>query len=384
VTSERVHVWCIDSPGFGGAELDLVRVLGMLRAQRNCVLHSPQISPQLLQMLEQNGIQAKPEVAVANTARMGLKGLTVAFRRIRRFPDALFVIWCHHLDSNRWLQLALALLRVRYVLVERLLPSNAINLRNSRLTVPIKRFVSKRAHCVVVCGYSQIEHFAALFSIAPSLLRTIPNSRPVQKISDRATALRRNSERLRNDLGLRVTAKVVICVGRLSEQKRQSVIIDAMSSQALRDLDIQLVLVGEGETRASLELQTKGLPSGTVLFAGHCADVVPFLAAADVFVLPSVAEGLPGALIEAMAAGVPCVATDIPGNRELIINARTGLSFTVDDVGSLASHLHTILMNRKCAESYARAALELIRERYDESVEQAAWNELFRESNNEA
>jgi len=93
--------------------------------------------------------------------------------------------------------------------------------------------------------------------------------------------------------------------------------------------------------------------------------------------LPSLAEGLPGALIEAMAAGLPCIATDIPGNRELVRDGKTGSLVPVGSPEALEHAIRIMLTDRPFAEHCAQAAYDLVAREYDEEVEKREWQRLF-------
>jgi glycosyltransferase involved in cell wall biosynthesis len=104
-------------------------------------------------------------------------------------------------------------------------------------------------------------------------------------------------------------------VGRLIPEKGLDVLLAAMP-RILASQPVVLTVVGDGSERPVLERQARGLP---VVFAGHLGtppDVASFLRSIDVFVMPSRWEGLPNALLEAMACGIPVVATDVPGMAE--------------------------------------------------------------------
>lgn len=109
-------------------------------------------------------------------------------------------------------------------------------------------------------------------------------------------------------------------MGRLVRQKGFDVLLDALQ-HVLAKRDVELMIVGDGELRAELSRRASGLP---VTFLGALADreqVARFLRGLDLFVLPSRYEGLPNALLEALACGVPAVATDVPGITETFAGA---------------------------------------------------------------
>lgn len=127
-------------------------------------------------------------------------------------------------------------------------------------------------------------------------------------------------------------AKLALFTGRLHEGKGLLPLIDAWRPVTERWPEAVLWLVGEGPQGDELRAQVKALGlEANVALPGAFDDVEPVLAAADVFVLPSREEGMSVALLEAMAAGLPCVASDIPGNRPLIEAPREGWLVPLDD-----------------------------------------------------
>jgi glycosyltransferase involved in cell wall biosynthesis len=133
--------------------------------------------------------------------------------------------------------------------------------------------------------------------------------------------------RLRHEMRLGDNEKVVLSVGRLSHEKGHINLIRAFAHlRAAGETSSRLILVGDGPERKSLEevSAANGLEQA-VIFAGHQDDVKPFYGIADVFVLPSYTEGSPNVLLEAMAARVPIVATDVGGVSELADNGRSAL-----------------------------------------------------------
>ena len=104
---------------------------------------------------------------------------------------------------------------------------------------------------------------------------------------------------------------------------------------------VQLLLVGDGELRGDLEAQTRSLGlSEIVTFAGHRADIPEILATLDLFVLPSLWEGMLNAVLEAMAAGLPVVATAVGGTAEVVVDGVTGLLVTPRDPDALANAIN--------------------------------------------
>ncbi len=150
-------------------------------------------------------------------------------------------------------------------------------------------------------------------------------------------ATREEAAEVRTELILR-DRPMILNVARLRERKGQRELIQAMD-QILRSAPkAVLVIAGEGPFLDELERLRDGLGLGNhVVFLGRRDDVPALLAAADVFVFPSHYEGLPGALIEAMFAGVPIVASDTPMHRECLDEGVSGALFPVGDPDALAA-----------------------------------------------
>lgn len=308
----------------------------------------------------------------SNNIRKIFAGIFAA-RRLTKKREGLFVIWGHHLDSNRWLQFWLALTKREFIIVERLLPSHISELNKSKLVIPIKKFVVSRAKRVVICGESQLENYRAFFKAKNCIV--ISNSRDVNEIALETAKYRRENEK-----PTRLKGKVICCVGRLCDQKDQLTLIRAFAKISGKYL-CSLLLVGEGENELLLKNEVRKLELENIIFTGFVTDTLKYLAIADIFVLPSLAEGLPGALIEAMAAGVACIATDIPGNRDLIIDRKTGLLIPVGDENALSAALEEYLNSTTLAQRMVENAFVYVEKKFAVTKEKGEWLNLFKEFN---
>ena len=128
-----------------------------------------------------------------------------------------------------------------------------------------------------------------------------------------------------------------VTVGRLAPIKDQATLLRAVRIVCNRKPGFRLDIVGEGPSRPELEALRAELGLGeAVAFRGYQEDVRPFLSAADFFVMSSISEGICIALLEAMAAGLPAVATDVGGNREVILRGETGFLTPLQNPEALA------------------------------------------------
>jgi glycosyltransferase involved in cell wall biosynthesis len=158
-------------------------------------------------------------------------------------------------------------------------------------------------------------------------------------------------------LGLREESVVIANLARLTEQKAQRDLLSATKSIADQGHDVQLLLVGDGELRPQLEreIQRSGL-EGRVLLLGFRSDSLEILQIADIFALPSLEEGLPMSLLEAMATELPVVVSTVGAMPDVVRDRQEGLLIPPGDVLRLTSALLELLENPALAATLATGA----------------------------
>ena len=161
-------------------------------------------------------------------------------------------------------------------------------------------------------------------------------------------------------LGIPATAHVVTTVGRLTAVKQHRLFLETAKQVAERDADAVFLIAGDGELRGELEqfARSQGVDQRTQ-FLGWRPDLAMIYGATDVFLLTSRNEGTPVALIESLAAGVPGVATDVGGVRDVIDSDDIGLLAPFGDAAALARHVTTLLADperRRTMGARGRAA----------------------------
>jgi len=150
-------------------------------------------------------------------------------------------------------------------------------------------------------------------------------------------------------------------VGRLGQEKGHQHLLKAATLVP----QATFVIAGEGPLRESLEAQAKQLGiDGRVKFLGHREDIQDLLAICDVFVLPSLSEGLPVSVLEAMAASKPVVASAVGGNKEVVIHGETGLLVPPADPTALATAIQSILSDPGFAARLAAAGNERVQKQF--------------------
>ncbi|MGD0401079.1 MAG: glycosyltransferase [Syntrophobacteraceae bacterium] len=169
---------------------------------------------------------------------------------------------------------------------------------------------------------------------------------------------------------------VIGYMGQLIPRKGLDILLGAVSRLGFEKW--RLAIIGEGESRASLKKQAKELKiNDKVCFFGFRQDRIAFLRGFDVFVLPSRLEGIPRCLMEAMAAGIAVIASDIPGCRDLIAHGQTGLLFPVDADQILADRIETIASDEMIRNSLKQRGYELIESRFSAERMASEYTELY-------
>jgi glycosyltransferase involved in cell wall biosynthesis len=170
---------------------------------------------------------------------------------------------------------------------------------------------------------------------------------------------------IRAELGISASDRVIGTVGRLDEVKSQHLLLQATAALGPDYGDVHILLVGDGPERHSLERLALDLGLGSrTHFAGYQRNPERFLPAMDVFALTSRLEGLPLALLEAWAAGLPVVSSAVGGVPKVIVEGESGMLFPNGNVAALAVALRTLLTDPGRAIGMATEGRKLVRERY--------------------
>ncbi len=169
---------------------------------------------------------------------------------------------------------------------------------------------------------------------------------------------------LRGELGVAPEARVLLIVGRLSPEKDHGALLEALR-RLPEAPPARLVIVGDGPERPRIEAAVRALGlAGRVTLTGQVASAEPYYGIADICVLSSLSEGSPNALLEAMAAGVPVVATAVGGIPEIVADGRSALLVRPGDAAALAGAIAALLKDEELGRRLAGCARELIRERH--------------------
>ena len=201
----------------------------------------------------------------------------------------------------------------------------------------VRRLCFRLADRVFTVSSALKTYYADQSGVLESRIAVIPNGVDTERF-------RRDEDMrfgVRQKWGASPSTVVIGTVGRLDPIKDHRTLFTAVSLLLALGVPVQLVVVGDGPKRKELEADVhthEGLAART-MFVGATHDVVAQLNGFDIFVLPSLAEGMSNALLEAMSVGVACVASRVGGNTEVIEEGLSGLLFEPGDSLTLAGHL---------------------------------------------
>ncbi len=183
---------------------------------------------------------------------------------------------------------------------------------------------------------------------------------------ERLTTIHNGIDLSRLPFSRREAAGPIVFVGRLSPEKDVETLLRAMRIVRKTDAGVRLNIAGEGPDRTRLESICRRLNlQEAVTFLGAVADIPALLARSSLFVLPSLSEGISLSLLEAMASGVPAIATRVGGNAEVIDHDRTGLLVSPGVPSELARAIQRLRADEARADQFADAARRTVDDRFD-------------------
>lgn len=207
--------------------------------------------------------------------------------------------------------------------------------------------------CVAAQSRATCDFIADRMAVSRDRLLVLPNEVPAIEAGPEARATAR--KRLARMADLPEDALVAVYTGRLAAVKRADTLLLAMAK--LQDERLRLLLIGDGPERGGLEQAGTDLGlSGRAFFCGWQRNVVQLLPGADVYLSASSLEGAPNAMLEAMGAGLPCLAADIPEVREVLEHEE--LLFPVGDAEALAAKLSLAVSGSERLAHLRRLSME--------------------------
>jgi glycosyltransferase involved in cell wall biosynthesis len=247
----------------------------------------------------------------------------------------------------------------------------ARNIHYSSLQRWLVRFTMNAAHAVIINSPHSKDFAIDAEGAKPDRIFLIPNGVRVSQFTQPM-----NQEMLRNEFGLPRHGYLLGCVGRLTRQKGIDILLRALSN--LSDREFHLVIFGTGRDQIQLQELTVSLGlESRVHFAGYRRDVPALLGALDLYVHPARFEGMPNAVLEAMAAACPIVATAVDGNRALINDGIDGWLVPPENADILATVIKEVLSNRSEARRRGLMAQKRATLQFSVDAMTTAWEKVL-------
>ena len=352
--------------GYGGLEqviLSLVKKIDRKKFNPSfCTLLDP--DPEMFGQLKEHDL----ECYVLDKGR-GINA-SIPFKLARILVrEEIDLVNAHDIGATLYAAPAALLARVRT-----LVHTDHSQILTKRRYMPLYRLIFKSSVTHSITVSRDLERYLlANFGLKQDRVTTIPNAIDVARFS----AIRDISY-LYDELGILDHEVVIGSIGRLTKQKGMGFLLRAFKKVSSRHPHARLVIVGDGDLRSNLGFLARRLGIlDKVVFTGIRRDVPELLQLFDVFVLPSLWEGQPITIMEALAAGRPIIAADVGGNAEILDGGAYGYIVPPGDPDALAESIIMFLADRPYAEQLARKGKIHAEEHLSNEVMVGRYEEVF-------
>lgn len=233
-----------------------------------------------------------------------------------------------------------------------------------------ERIAAAFGHLELVQNPEDVETLTRTLKVPTRKVRLLGNGIDLARF-DRSSVSPGTRDRLRSDWGVDDDEVLVGTVGRLVAEKGIAEILEAAHLLRKREVNGRLVVIGpedHGKSDAVAAQTIERAREDGVIFTGQRTDMVDCYSAMDVFLTASWREGFPRAAMEAAAMGLPTIATDIRGCRQVVDDGVTGVLVPVRDAGGLAHAMQTLIEDAALRERMSRAAVVRASEQFDQQT----------------
>jgi len=226
----------------------------------------------------------------------------------------------------------------------------------------VERWIAGEARKVILLAKGLTSAAVNRLKIEPSKIAVVPSGVDYSRFNPELPSVKEKASKLKDELNLN-NEIIIGYVGRLFPAKGLTYLFSALKKIQDKHSNVVLLVIGDGAQRDDLEAMAKDLKIKTI-FAGFQRDTVPFYLLMDIFVLPSLFEGLPNVVLEAMAMKKAIIATNVGGNPELIEDGQNGFLVPPRNVESLANDINTLILDANLREKMGCANRRMIEEKF--------------------
>ncbi|WP_373652600.1 glycosyltransferase [Schlesneria sp. DSM 10557] len=357
--------FCITDLDRGGAERALVQLA--------CHLDRTHWEPHVICLGPRGVLVDELEAAGITVVCLGARGLGSTpcvlwqlVKELRRFKPAIVQTFLFHANI-------LGRIAARIAGIQIVVSGVRVAERRNRWHGWIDRWTNFLVQTNVCVSRGVAEFSATQGGLSPRKLVVIPNAVEADKFKGIPAADL-------TKLGIPASSRVCISVGRLECQKGFDVLVDAISRIKPLPADVYFLIVGDGPDADRLGQQVERLGlERQIRFLGRRDDVPELLAASQLFILSSRWEGMPNVVLEAMAAGLPVVATEVEGIAELIQDSVNGVTVRPGEAPPLAAAIESCLARPEFLASAGFESQHMIQKRFTPSVAVSSYAQIYRE-----
>lgn len=355
-------LYIIDNIEFGGGERVFSQIIRGINKERFSVLVSSNPGGTFEKKLMEVGIKIDP---LDMTHRYNLRTIS-QLKRIIKTKDVQIV----HSQGGRADFFARTASRIASVPIiissmAMLVEGYDVSILRKGLYVLIDRWTERWVNKFIVLSEAMRQSLIKRHKIPPENIVKIYNGIEIEEYNPDLKEVRNKKLEVKRALGLKNDVLVIGAIGRLVWQKGFEYLIRAAPEVLNKFPKARFLIVGEGPLKNKLILTSEKLNvADRIIFTGFRSDIKEILASIDVLAMPSLLEGLPMVLLEAMAMAKPIVATRIDGITEVLEHVKTGLLVPAENSHALAEAIAGILNDKAKANFFGRNAREAAKEKF--------------------
>jgi len=246
----------------------------------------------------------------------------------------------------------------------------------ARLAMAGSKIAVSFADILIAVSEGVREHLVSVQKISPVKIRVIPNGVDLERLG----RLRSPPQMIRGQLNLAPGTPLVGTLAVFKPRKGLSYLVEAARAVLSRYPYVHFLLAGDGPEREAVEKQIQRLGiARNMHLLGFRDDAIALVDALDIYVLPSLFEGFPRSVLEAMGLGKPVIVTDIGGSREAVRHGASGLIVPPRDPQGLAEAICRLLESPQLRKSMGEAGRQAVQECFNARINAASHQELYRE-----